>query len=520
MADDKDGILKETLARGAARAQAAYQARRRLTIDPITRLEGHGKIDIFLDEAGDVERAYFQVPELRGFEKFMQGRPVEDAPQITSRICGVCPTAHHMAATKALDALFRVEPTPAARKIRELLYVTFMTEDHALHFYFLGGPDFVVGPDAPAAERNILGVIGKVGVETGKKVIAMRRKLRELITLTGGKIIHPVFGLPGGVAKGITPEDRARYREVAAEAVEFAKFTLGVFESVVLKNPNYVDLITSDAFTHRTHYMGLVDDRNRVNFYDGTIRVVTPDGREAVRFQAKDYLDVIAEQVESWSYTKFCYLRKPGWKGFTEGADSGIYSVAPLARLNAADGMATPLAQGAYEAYFKTLGGKPVHHTLANHWARVVELCYAAERMKELAEDPEIESPEIRRLPTETPTEGIGVVEAPRGTLFHHYTTDERGVIRKANLVVATQNNAARIAMSVEKAAKGLISRKQVTEGLLNQVEMAFRAYDPCHACATHSLPGTMPLLLTVRAPGGEAVATFTRGADGHVVRG
>jgi F420-non-reducing hydrogenase large subunit len=499
-------------------AKDAYM-RRRITIDPITRLEGHGKIDIFLNEQGNVDRAFFQIPELRGFERFAQGRLSEDMPQITSRICGVCPTAHHMAGTKALDDLYMVDPPPAAKKIRELIYSTFMVEDHALHFYFLGGPDFVVGPEAPAAERNVLSVIGKVGIEIGKKVIAMRRELRELITLLGGKVVHPVLGLPGGIAKRMTPEHQERFRRVAADAVEFGKFTLQIFEDVVLKNTGYVDMIVSDAFTHRTYYMGQVDEKNRVNFYDGTIRVISPEGKEIANFTPQDYLNQIAEHVEPWSYVKFCYLKKVGWKGFTDGADSGVYSVAPLARLNVTEGMATPVAQEAYEKYVDTLG-KPVHHTLANHWARVVELIYAAERMKELAADPELTDPNVRTLPTETPVDGVGIVEAPRGTLFHHYTTDERGVITKANLIVATQNNAARIAMSVEKAAKGLIKDGKVTDGILNEVEMAFRAYDPCHACATHSLPGSMPLAIRVRDTSGETLTTLRRDLDGSVHRG
>jgi F420-non-reducing hydrogenase large subunit len=503
----------------AKNPDAAAGQVRRITIDPITRLEGHGRIEVFLDEQGNVERAFFQIPELRGFEKFAQGRPAEDMPQITSRICGVCPTAHHMAATKALDSLYQVEPPPAAKKIRELVYSTFMAEDHALHFYFLGGPDFVVGPTAPAAERNILGVIAKVGVEVGKKVIAMRRRLREVITLLGGKVIHPVLGLPGGVAKRVTPEAQAQCREVAAEAVEFAQFTLGVLENAVLKNSDYVKLILSDTFTHRTYYMGLVDDKNQVNFYDGSIRVVSPEGKEWAKFRPEQYLNFVAEHVEPWSFVKFAFLKPLGWKGFTDGADSGVYCVAPLARLNAAEGMATPLAQEAYQKFFAVLGGRPVHHTLANHWARVVELLYAAERMKELAADPEITDPNVRVLPTTTPREGIGVVEAPRGTLFHHYETDEKGIIQKANLIVATQNNAARIAMSVEKAAKGLISRGNVSEGVLNMVEMAFRAYDPCHACATHSLPGSMPLLLRVHDSRGNLLTTLRRDFDGSIHR-
>ena len=494
-----DDAAKQVFNAGQARANAAYQAaKRNITIDPITRLEGHGKIDIYLDPKGDVERAYFQVPELRGFEVFSLGRPAEDMPQITSRICGVCPTAHHMAATKALDALYQIEPTPAGRKIRELVYNTFMFEDHALHFFFLGGPDFIVGPEAPPAERNILGVIGKVGLEAGKKVIATRRRLRELIAYFGGKVVHPVLGQPGGVSKALKPEDRPKFQELAKDGLEFAEWTLQVFKQLVLGNPDYVKMITSDAYTHKTCYLGTVDEQNRVNFYDGKLRVVDCNGKEVCKFAPAQYRDFIAEHVEPWSYMKFTYLKQRGWQGFVEGPDTSIYSVAPLARLNAADGMATPRAQAAYAEFFQVLGGKPVHHTLANHWARVVEMIYAAERIVELVNDPEITSPEVRRIPTAVPTEGIGVVEAPRGTLFHHYQTDPRGLITMANLIVATGNNAARIAMSVEKAAKGLIKGGHVTEGLLNKVEMAFRAYDPCLGCATHALPGHTPLKVSI----------------------
>ena len=490
---------QQTWNEGAARANAAYQgARRRYTIDPITRLEGHGKIDIFLNDSGNVERAYMQVPELRGFEVFSIGRPAEDMPQITSRICGVCPTAHHMAATKALDDLYQVQPTPAARKIRELVYNTFMLEDHALHVYVLGGPDFIVGPTAPAAQRNIVGVIGKVGVEVGKKVIGMRKRLREIIAYFGGKVIHPVLGQPGGVSKWLDPAELPKFKEVAKDGLDFALFTNQVFHDIVLKNPDYVKLIISDDYTHRTYYMGMVDAQNRVNFYDGLLRVVDPTGKEFAKFDVHQYRDFVAEHVEPWSYMKFCYLKPLGWKGFEDGPQTSIYSVAPLARLNAADGMRTPLAQKAADEYFATLGAKPVHHTLANHWARVVEMIQAAENIVELLNDPDIASKDIRTIPTEKPTVGIGVVEAPRGTLFHEYHTDDNGLITKANLIVATQNNAARIAMSVEKAAKGLIKQGEVNDGLLNMIEMAFRAYDPCLGCATHSLPGHLPLSVNI----------------------
>ncbi|MCL7398489.1 MAG: Ni/Fe hydrogenase subunit alpha [Thaumarchaeota archaeon] len=461
-----------------------------VVINPITRLEGHGKIVIILDDAGNCVKAYLQIPELRGFEIFAIGRHAEDMPQITSRICGVCPTAHHMASTKALDDLYKVEPPEPAKKIREMFYNIFMLEDHALHFYILAGPDFIVGPKAPKEERNVVGVIKKVGTEVGLRIIQTRKKLRKLLETIGGKTIHPVLGLPGGISKPLSQEVVETARKVSEEAVQFAEFTYKVFKDVVLANKEYVDLITSEAYTHRTYYMGLVDEKNRVNFYDGKLRVVSPRGIEHAKFDVHQYLDYIAEHVEPWTYIKFPYLKKIGWKGLIDGEDSGVMSVAPLARLNAADGMATPRAQEAYEEMYQILGGKPVHHTLANHWARVIEIIYAAERFRELAHDPDIESKEVRNLPTATPEEGIGVVEAPRGTLIHHYQTDQNGVIKKANLLVATQHNAARIALSVDKAARNLVKAGQIEQGILNMVEMAFRSYDPCHACGTHSLPG------------------------------
>jgi F420-non-reducing hydrogenase large subunit len=469
-----------------------------ISISPITRLEGHGSIEIFLNDEGNVERAVLQVPELRGFEKFSEGRSSVEMPRITSKICGVCPTAHHMASQKTLDDLFNVDSPSTAKKIRELMYSAFMIEDHALHFYFLGGPDFVVGPDAPKGSRNILGVIDKVGLDAGKMVIKNRKQCREIITDLGGRVIHPVSGLPGGVSKGITKEDQEKFKKYADEAVEFAQFTIQLFKDIVLQNDEYVKIITSDPYTHKTYYMGLVDKHNHVNFYDGQLRVVDPEGKEFAKFDVRDYKDHISEHVEKWSYIKFPFLKNVGWKGFVDGKESGVYRVAPLARLNASDGMASPMAQKEYDYMYETLGGKPVHHTLAFHWARVVELLYASERLRELANDDDILKKDIRTIPDSTPTQGIGVVEAPRGVLIHDYTTDERGIIQKANLLVATVHNSAPIAMSVEKAAKGVIKNFEVTDGILNQVEMAFRAYDPCMACATHSLPGNMPLRIKI----------------------
>jgi F420-non-reducing hydrogenase large subunit len=482
-----------------------------VVINPITRLEGHGKIVVVLDDAGNCKKAYLQIPEIRGFEKFAEGRHAEDMPQITSRICGVCPMAHHMASTKTLDDLFKVEPSSPARKIREIVYNIFMLEDHALHVYVLGGPDFIVGPTAPKEQRNILGVIAKVGKEVGLKVIDMRKRLRKTNEMLAGRTVHPVMGLPGGVSRPISTAEAQEVKILGDDALQFAVFTLKVFKDIVLSNKEYVDLITSDAYTHQTYYMGLVDEKNMVNFYDGKLRVASPSGREFAKFDAHDYLEHIAEHVEPWTYVKFPFLKKIGWKGFIDGEDSGIMSVAPLARLNASDGMATPRAQEAYEEMFETLGGKPVHHTLANHWARIIEMIYAAERLRELANDPEITSQNIRTLPTAVPETGIGVVEAPRGTLIHHYDTDNRGVITKANLLVATQHNSARMALSVDKAARSLIKKGKVDDGMLNMVEMAFRAYDPCHACGTHTLPGSMPFMVYLYNENGALLRTVKR---------
>jgi F420-non-reducing hydrogenase large subunit len=485
-----------------------------VTIDPITRLEGHGRIEIFLDDAGNVANVYFQVPELRGFEQFCKGRPVEDMPVITNRICGVCPEAHHMAATKALDDLFQVDPPAAAKKVRELFYMTFYVTDHATHFYVLGGPDFIVGPDAPPAERNILGVIGKVGLETGKQVIACRARNHEIIRQLGGRSIHPTAGVPGGWSRSITAELRAEIESTARLNIDFARFSLKAFEELVLKNPAYLELILSDVFLHRTYSMGTVDAENRLNFYDGKIRVVDPEGVEILKYPCRDYTQHIAERVEPWTYLKFPYLKNVGWKGFVDGKDSGVYMATPLSRLNASDGMTTPKAQAAYDEMYSTLGGKPVHQRLAIHWARLVELLYASERWVELATDPEITSPNVHTKPTEIPTEGVGIVEAPRGTLTHHYWTDERGVVTKVNLIVGTTNNYAPIQMSTNKAARNLIHGGKVSEGLLNMVEMAFRAYDPCFGCATHSLPGQMPLEVTIRNKHGEVVEVVKQFVD------
>ena len=467
-----------------------------IIIDPITRLEGHGNVSIFLNDNGEVDNAYLKIPELRGFEKFCIGRRAELMPQLTSRICGVCPVAHHFAATKALDVAFNVEPTPTAKKLRELMYAAYVIYDHTLHFYYLGGPDFIVGIDAPPEKRNIIGVIEKAGIDVARDVIKHRAYGQKITEIIGGKATHPTCGLPGGMSKALSEENRAEIEQMVVSCRDFAQFTLKLFHDVILSNAKYVDLIKSQAYNMQTYYMGTVDDHNKVNFYDGKIRVVDPKGNEFVKFGAQDYLSHISEHVEEWTYSKFPFLKAVGWKGQIAGADSGIYRVGPLGRLNVSDGMATPRAQAEYEEMKKTLG-KPVHNTLAFHWARVIELMYATERALELIRDPEITSTDIRNKPG-APTEGVGIVEAARGTLIHHYTLDRDALLKDVNLVVATTNNYPAICMSIRDAAKGLIHNGKVDQGILNMVEMAFRAYDPCFGCATHSAIGQMPLTVEV----------------------
>ncbi len=483
---------------------------RTISISPITRLEGHGKIDIILDDDGNVADCFFQVVELRGFERFLQGRPAEELPRITPKICGVCPGAHHMASAKALDALYHVEPTPAARKLRELYLNAHIAHSHILHFFALGAPDFVPGPGAPAAERNVLGLISAVGEQTGLRVLEARGNCQRIQGVIGGHPIHPVAALPGGMSKALTEEERRTMLPWGGDLVALAQDALGIFHDAVLGNPDYAALVAGDVYYHETHYAGLVDPNGKVNFYDGKVRIVDPAGGELALFEGADYLDHIAERVLPWSYLKFPYLKARGWSGLTEGPDSGIFRVNSLARLNVASGMATPLAQQAYEELYAHFGVSPVHSTLAYHWARLVELLFVCERVEELLKDPEITSPDVRAELTEKPDEGVGVVEAARGTLYHHYKSDKQGMIKEVNLIVATVQNNGAMGMSVKRAAEKLIKDGAADDQILDMVEMAFRAYDPCLACATHTMPGSPGLRVTI-SRAGEPVRVLER---------
>jgi F420-non-reducing hydrogenase large subunit len=473
----------------------------RITIDPITRLEGHGKVDILLDADGNVADAYLQVVEFRGFEKFCEGRPVEELIRITPKICGVCPGAHHTAAAKACDAVYGVTPPPTAVKLRRLYLNAHIAHSHLLHFFALAAPDFIPGADAPKDTRNLLGLVDRVGKEFGLRVIRARGHAQRIQGLLAGHPIHPVAALPGGWARPLEEPDRAEIESMAGELLALAVDGLTFLRQGIIGDPVLREEWNTPVYDLATHYAGLVDEEGRVDFYDGRVRVIDPFGREVARFLAAEYLEHIAEKVLPWSWLKVPYLKKVGWAGIRDGADSGIFRVNSLARLNVATAMATPLAERARREMFERYGSAPVHHTLGYHEARLIETVQAAETVFSLSRDPEITGREVRVVPTGRPSEGVGVVEAPRGTLYHHYVTDGAGMVKSVNLIVATAQNNAAMNLSVKRAANALIHGGVVDDRLTDRVEMAFRAYDPCLACATHHRPGRMPLAVRVHRP-------------------
>ncbi len=478
---------------------------RKIVIDPITRLEGHGKILIYLDGEGRLRDAVLQVPELRGFEAFCRGRRAEEMPQITERICGVCPEAHHLASAKALDQAFQAEVPKPARLQRELFYNAYIFSDHLLHLVFLGGPDLFLPEDTEKSERNVLGILRRFP-ELGRKVVEVRACAQRILDIVGGKAIHPVFALPGGVSKPLDEEAQLVIAASAERMVELGKRMIQIFHEEILPRPEFQSLLLSEEAWLPTHYMGLVDENLAPNFYEGQVRVISAMGEELFLLPGQEAIRRIAEHWEPWTYVKFPYLVDLGWQGLRAGPDSGIYRVGPLARLNVAERMATPLAQEEYERFLDFFGEKPVHATFAYHWARLIEMVQAAETVAQLAKDPELLDTKVRGK-LGTPGEGVGVVEAARGTLFHHYVLNQEGLVERVNLIVATTHNAAGIGLSVKQMAAAVVERGMPDEHLLNKVEMAFRAYDPCLACATHFLPGGIP------------VAVEVYDAEGHLVR-
>ncbi len=473
-----------------------------ITIEPASRLEGEAKISIFLDENGNVKDAFFQVIELRGFEQFCIGRPVEEMPRITSRICGVCSWAHHMASAKAADIVFGREITETARRIRELSYNAHIIYSHTIHFYIMAAADFLLSPEISPSRRNIIGLL-KERPEIVKQALKLRLNTKRIQEIIGGKATHPTAMIPGGVSKPVSLEERDEIAKLVRENLELAEKGLELFENEIYEK--FKDEILAEENILRTYYVGLVDERDCYNFYDGLIKVVDPNGKEYAKFKSHEYRNHIAEHVESWCYSKFPYLKNVGWKGFVDGVESGIYRVGPLARLNVTDECFGEKANEHLKKMREELGN-PVHHTLAFHWARLIEILDASERMLELLSDDTIIGGDILNTEGEYAGEGVGVVEAPRGLLIHHYIADENGLVKNANIIVATTCNMAAINLSVKNAAKRYIKRGKISDKVLNMVEIAFRAYDPCLACATHSLPGLMNISLTIYDSEGNVV--------------
>jgi F420-non-reducing hydrogenase large subunit len=475
-----------------------------LTIAPVSRLEGHAKVTIQLDDAGEVADTFVHIVELRGFEKFCVGRPVEELPRIVTSICGVCPWSHHLASSKACDVIFGVSPPPAGRKLRELCNSIAFCEEHILHVFFLAGADFVMGPGADHKVRNVIG-IAQANPELGKRVVRSRHLGARMLNLISGKSIHPVTSVPGGFSKPLTRKERDLVLPMAEEVLEFAKWAMAWAKADVF--PKYLEVVKTVGVI-RTGYIGTVGGEGSLDLYDGKIRLMKPDG-SFTDFEDKDYLDHIGEKVLPWSYLKFPYAKKWG-EGFDMdlAEPKGVYRANTLARINTCEKITTPLAQKELED-FRASFGRPCHLTLLFHWARLIELLYNAEYALQLLNDPDIVSKDTRVPVTPRAARGVGHIEAPRGTLIHDYTTDAQGLVTDVNLIVGTTHNNAPINMAVKQAAKTLIRGGRYNEELLNTVEMAIRAYDPCFSCATHDLDGRMAVRIEIMAADGGMLGTL-----------
>jgi len=475
-----------------------------LTIQPVTRIEGHAKVQIMLDDAGNVSDTQVNVIELRGFEPFCVGKPVEEMPRITTRICGVCPWSHHLASAKATDAVFGVEPAPTGKKLRDLCNSIAYMEEHILHFFFLTGADFVLGPDADYSVRNVFGILDAVP-DIAKKVVRCRHMAAHMLEIVSGKAIHPAAAVPGGFSRPMLEAERQELKTMADEMLEFAKFTISFAKENIF--PKYLDLVkTLGVIT--TGFLGTVTEDGSLDLYDGKLRMMAADGSYE-DFTYEQYTDYISEHVEPWSYLKFPYMKKAGEFSMDLENPNGIYRTNTLARLNVCDKISTPLAQAELEEYREKFG-RPVQLTLLYNWARLIELVYNAEKTIQLLSDPEITNPETRVNVEPRAARGIGCTEAPRGTLIHDYETDENGIVTNVNLIVGTTHNNAPINMSVKQAAKALIKDGHYDQGILNSVEVAIRAYDPCLSCATHRLDGKLGVKVDIVDSEGNKVDTFS----------
>ncbi|HQM65815.1 MAG TPA: Ni/Fe hydrogenase subunit alpha [Anaerolineaceae bacterium] len=470
----------------------------KITIEPVTRIEGHAKVTIHLKEDGSVEHAYFHVNEFRGFEKFCEGRLVQEMPQITPRICGICPVSHHLAAAKAGDAVLGCPPPKPAALLRELMHMGQVIQSHGMHFFELAGPDLILGFDHDPATRNVVGLV-QADPELTLKAVRLRKFGQSIISALGERSVHPTFAVPGGVSHAFTIDARDSLLAQLDEQIATIQTGLQIATRWVEAN---LETIREFA-VFPTGYMSLVTPQNSLELYDGKIRLVGRDGQQLEKFDPQSYLDYIAEHVEPWSYLKFPYYKKLGYP-------EGVYRVGPLGRLNAVDQIDTPLANAEFQRFKALNHGLPVENTLHYHYARLIETLFAAERARVLLEDPDILSTDIRNTHQEPREQGVGVIEAPRGTLIHHYWVNSYGQISKANLIVATGHNNYAMSKAVDDVAKTYVHGPDISEGMLNRVEHAIRAHDPCLSCSTHAV-GSMPMEVSVYDPQGNLLRVIKR---------
>jgi len=473
---------------------------RTIEINPVTRVEGHGKVTIQLNEAGKVERARLHIIEFRGFEKFVQGRPFWEMPVLSERMCGICPVSHHLAAAKTCDALVGARVPSAATKLRRLMHYGQMLQSHALHFFHLCAADFLLGFDADPALRNVIG-LAAVAPEQVVKAIKLRKFGQEVIKATGGKKIHPTGAIPGGMNAPLRDEDRRHLRADAPTMVAWAEESVELCLDFYQKNKELFN--TFAVFD--TAYMGSVGPQGELELYDGALRGIDAQGQMVFdQVPYAQYLSEIAEAVEDWSYMKFPYFRKLGYP-------QGSYRVGPLARFNVADSMTTPRAAKYFDLFKQIAGGKPVGGSLFYHFARLVEMLHSAELIEQLLQDDELQSEDL--VDRGTPQrEGVGIIEAPRGTLIHHYRISAEGLLEMVNLIVATTQNNVGMNNAVQSIADEYIKPgKEITEGILNRIEAGIRCYDPCLSCATHAF-GRMPLEVEIVDAAGRPLQRLARG--------
>lgn len=471
----------------------------KITIQPVTRIEGHARITIYVNDDGKVDRAYFHVDQFRGFEKFSEGRMYYEMPIITPRICGICPVSHHLASAKACDAIISADIPRPAKLLRELMHMGQVIQSHSMHFFELAGPDLIFGWDADPKIRNVVGIV-EANPELALKAVKLRRFGQEIIARLAGRRIHPNYAVPGGVNNTLSVKDRDELLSEIDIMISYIQEGISLAKDWIEKNKETVE----EFGVLSTGYMGLVTDEGGLELYDGKVKLIDKDGNLLELFDGSKYLDYIGEHVEDWSYLKFPFYKKLGWP-------DGVYRVGPLARLNVAEKIDTPLAQEEFKNFKSINGGKPVEGSLYYHYARLIEDLFAAERAKELLLDPDILSDDIVTTTGKILPEGVGVIEAPRGTLIHHYWVDNKGTIVKANLIVATGHNNWAMSKGVEEVAKRYVDGKNLTEGMLNRVEGLIRCYDPCLSCSTHAV-GKMPMVINIISSStGEVIGSVKR---------